>query len=190
MTALQPVPSKELDIRLLSPLSSEIGLSVRELDQLEKTNEYISGNSKYRHSLLWSEDLKAHLIVIIDNISDTLIGYTLQDIEAQYHPCKMISPYLEGDYAADEKLIVELLELINIKAGDENAFAVIESGGLYMQTLRENDGFLLEYQAVTTDFHFEVLDRLSLEEVKKAFLSFNHGDDKWSSCLEWKRIDV
>ena len=190
MTAITPVPSNDLDLNLLSPLTDEIGLSIEELGRLEKTNEYISGDKKYRHSLLWSSKLTAHLIVIINNISNTLIGYTFQDIEAQYYPCKMISPYLEDDYAADEELIEELLELIDRKAGGQNAFAVIESGGLYLQTKREDEGFILEYQAISIDFHFKVPEMLSLDDVKKAFLSFNSGDDKWSCCLEWEHINI
>jgi hypothetical protein len=190
MQSIKPLPSKDSEIALLAPFLDELGMSSEEINQLDKTHEYVSGNKKFKHSLLWSTDLRAHLIVISDAVCNELIGYTFQDIEGQYQPCKLISPYMEDDYAADAALIDELLELIDTKIGDQNAFAVIEAGGLYMQTLREEEGFILEYQAVSKNFHFRVPERLSLGDVKNAFQSFNNGDDKWSSCLEWEHYQI
>ena len=190
MKAIEPLSSIDLDVQLIVPIKDEMGLSSEDINDLKKTHEYISGNDKFRHSLLWSKKLNAHFILIIDNQSNELVGYTCQDIEGQYVPCKIISPYLEDDYEADSQLIDELLELIDSKPGDSNAFAVLESGASYIQTVREDDGFLLEYQAVSLDFHFKVPEKLALTDVKNAFQAFNQGDDKWSYYFEWERIDV
>ena len=190
MHSVDPLPSTETEVALLMPLADELGMTADEIHALDKTHEYVSGDHKFRHGLLWADKLEAYLIVITDNANGELIGYSFQDIEGQYHACKLTSPYLEDDYAADAELIDELLELIDSKPGDQNAFAIIESGSLYLQTIREEEGFVLEYQAVSTHFHFRVPEFLVLQDVKNAFQSFNLGDDKWSYCLEWEHYPL
>lgn len=187
---VEPVAPIDEDLKLVQPFLKEMGLTSEGFLELEKSYEYESGDEKFRHSLLWSNSLQAHFVVIKDCVSGKLHGYTCQDIEAQDKPCKLISPFLEDDYAADAELIDELLDLLDRKPEDRNAFVVMESGGCYIQTARDEDGFVLEYQAVAKEFHFVVPEKLAVDDVKKAFHSFNEGDDKWSYCLEWEHLEL
>jgi len=175
-------------ISLLEPILDEMRVTQTDLTALVKTDEYMTGDGKLCHVWLWSKPLNAHFILIVDRLSGDLVGYTCQDIKGQYMPCKLSSPYLDADCVADENLITEFLEFIDTKAGDEDAFAVLESGGCYIQTLRESDGFLLEYQTASIAFHFQVSKKLSVTEVTDAFISFEKGDDKWLDGFQWEHL--
>ncbi|WP_226669243.1 hypothetical protein [Microbulbifer aggregans] len=190
MKLVDPVPPADLEYNLLESIKNELSLSSEMIRSLEKTHEYLSGDGKFRHSLFWCSKLNAHYILITEIESDRFVGYTCQDIEGQYLPCKISSPFLEDAYEADSELIDELLELIDSKPENSNAFAILESGGCYIQTKREKDGFLLEYQAVSNALHFKILEKLELTDVRNAFQSFNEGSDQWSYCLHWERVAI
>jgi hypothetical protein len=182
-------PSEE-DIQSIINHSNSLGDIGENLTVLEKTKAYFTGDNKYEHIWLWSKNLEAFFILIYDRCTEQLLGYTCQDIDGQYGPCKISSPYLEDDYAADEGLIVELLNLIDGKPDEQNAYAVLESGNCYIQAIRESDGFVLEYQTVSLAFHFHVPEKLNVTDVKRAFISFNHGDEKWLDCLQWEHCAI
>jgi hypothetical protein len=82
--------------------------------------------------------------------------------------------------------------ITGIDPDEDNPFAVlgIAEGGTYIQTYRETDGFVLEYQLVNTSSHYRVDELLSAEQVVDAMISYSFGKDEWLEALDWQRLNL
>jgi len=60
----------------------------------------------------------------------------------------------------------------------------------YIQTAigeKEDEGFILEYQDSCLDNHYIATDKdLDLNQIIEIFISYNSGDEKWKSVLQWE----
>jgi hypothetical protein len=52
------------------------------------------------------------------------------------------------------------------------------------------EGFVLEYQAGSTEEHYACPCRLPLDEVIQAFLAYARGDPSWRTSLGWEKVRI
>ncbi|WP_442483218.1 hypothetical protein [Aeoliella sp. SH292] len=74
---------------------------------------------------------------------------------------------------------------------DESTYAILtRSPQTYMQTMRLEDGFELEYQDGDTDHHYQADRLLTAEEVIAAMDSYAADDPQWKTMFVWQKLDL
>lgn len=93
---------------------------------------------------------------------------------------------IENPTSDDIESLVPSLE------GEANHFAILgKSDMTYLQTSNwKNLGFDLEYQEGSLKRHFKTVSRLTVEQVKQAFIWYLQGDERWRSSFVWTRMDL
>lgn len=114
-------------------------------------------------------------------------GHILIDLAAEYSQpfLKCMATGYEGfpDKGTLEK------QIRMIEPDMENPFAILLTGdGTYLQTFRDSDGFILEYQLVNISSHYETPKRVSEEDVIEAMLSYAFGKYEWLEAFKWRRL--
>ncbi|MBA7477456.1 MAG: hypothetical protein GH155_05655 [Spirochaeta sp.] len=80
----------------------------------------------------------------------------------------------------DRKTVENALDSLD---RDDNGHAILDAGS-FIQTATTSEGYLLEYRDNSGYFKSKKED-LSLDIVKKAFISFLEGDDSWRGSTAW-----
>ena len=127
-----------------------------------------------------------YLIVICAAATGSPEAHLPFDIGAQYRPASFTD--LSTNFAAevtDEMLAAALPRLL--EAGGTPA-AILENGdGSYLQTYQDGpDQYALEYQLVTTAFHFAAATPATTQEVLRAFRSYAFGKYEWTRDIVWR----
>ncbi len=80
-------------------------------------------------------------------------------------------------------------EEIALALHELDGFAILSHNELtYMHTTGTVEvGYAPEYQESSTGQHFACPNKISLDRVKAAFVSFASGDDRWRSTIRWER---
>ncbi len=85
----------------------------------------------------------------------------------------------------------EIIRALN-EAPDEidNIIAILSRDDLtYIQTTGTRaEGFILEYQENSTEEHYASPERLTLEQVSRAFVAYATGDPSWLMASRWKKV--
>lgn len=74
---------------------------------------------------------------------------------------------------------------------DMDDFIILSKNNMnYIQSAigeKEEEGFILEYQDGSLDKHYIATDRdLELNRIIEIFISYNSGEEKWKSELQWE----
>ena len=97
----------------------------------------------------------------------------------------------EAGNQVDSPLDTDIQRVISGLDDEVNTFAVLEKqSGTYMQTMRFEDGFELEYQIDSTDRHFRASQLLSCEQVVTAMSQYALDDQRWQSEVDWQPLDL
>lgn len=87
--------------------------------------------------------------------------------------------------ASDIRHAIESLDV------DESTYAILtRSPQTYMQTMRLEEGFELEYQEGDTDHHYQADRLLTAEEVIAAMDSYAADDPEWKTMVAWQKLDL
>lgn len=87
--------------------------------------------------------------------------------------------------ASDLRHAIETLDV------DVNTYAILtRSPQAYLQTMRLEEGFELEYQQGDTDHHYQADRLLTADEVIAAMTYYAADDPKWESIAAWKHLDL
>jgi len=129
-------------------------------------------------------------VIVILNENAQLTDYILIDLGAEYAPITLDGPQIGYIPDATEEDIKNLIP--DLDPDEPNPFAVLASpdGGTYIQTYREADGFILEYQLVNASSHYRVPELVTAEQVVDAMLSYGWGRDEWLSMFTWERMEL
>ena len=78
-----------------------------------------------------------------------------------------------------------------IDPNEDNPFAILSrTEGTYLQTLRIDEGYLLEHQLVNVSSHYEVPAPVPGESVTEAMLSYLRGDYQWLEMFDWQKQEL
>lgn len=127
-----------------------------------------------------------YLIVLFDKEKAAPVAHLLHDL-AQYRKPVYYCPYADHDGPADEDLIQNTLPHLMEK---DDPFAILEIGpDSYMQTYQDGvDDYQLEYQQVTTSYHFRAVGTVTAAQAIAAFKSYGLGNNEWAGQFKWERI--
>lgn len=125
-----------------------------------------------------------YLIVVCAADGVAVDGCVPVDIGGQYRPVTFedLSTGFVGE--PTEALLAQALPWL--RDGGTPA-AILDSGeGSYLQTWQNGpDNYELEYQLVTTQFHFAAAGRLGAQDVLEAFRSYAFGRYEWARDVRW-----
>ncbi|MEM9072795.1 MAG: hypothetical protein AAGE52_30090 [Myxococcota bacterium] len=115
--------------------------------------------------------------------------HILIDLGADYSPPRLEAPALDFDRVIEADDIEKVIPLLH--PDDDNPFAIVHTGReTFMQTLRTDEGFVLEYQLVNTSSHYETPAPATEEEVVAAMRSFAFGNCEWLEMFDWQHMDL
>lgn len=177
-------------LKYAESLLPELGLEPRKLKPTDAEVTYQFGSRALCHIKAFPDPgVDIYLIVVLDD-RDQPTDHILIDLGAEYQPLSLEGPQFGFINVATEDDIKTLIP--EIDPDIDNPFAVLASpsGGTYIQTYREKQGFALEYQMVNTSSHYQVPLLLSAEDVVNAMLSYGWGNDEWLSMFDWKKLDL
>ena len=63
---------------------------------------------------------------------------------------------------------------------------LILGDGTFMQTLKTDDGFVLEHQLVNTACHYEIPEFATADQVVAAIVSYAFGNNEWLESFAWQ----
>ncbi len=135
-----------------------------------------------------SLDLKKRILKTTDIVvtnDDHIEGHILIDLAAEYSEPFLNCPSFEFEGTPTPDDLKSLIPQIH--PNDDNPFAILMLGdGTFMQTLRTDDGFVLEYQLVNTKCHFEIPERATAGQVVAAMVSYAFGKNEWLESFDWQ----
>ncbi len=113
------------------------------------------------------------------------MDHLLFDIGAEYGP--LAYQDLATGFVGDPTEEILVASLPRLGQGDTPA-AILERGkGTYLRTYRNAPGrYTMEYQLVTTAFHFVIAAPVPLAEVQGAFHSYAFGKYEWARDFAWQ----
>lgn len=174
--ATKLLPKVELDSRTLTP--TDMGVI------------YQFGERSLFHVRAYPRKQPDAFLIIVTDEKDLPTDHILIDIAAEYAELQLDAPQFGFFKSPSEKDIRRVIT--GIDPDEDNPFAVlgIADGGTYIQTYREADGFMLEYQLVNTSSHYNVDELLSAEQVVDAMISYAFGKDEWLEALGWRHVKL
>lgn len=147
---------------------------------------YRFGKRLLFHVKAYSRKAPDTFLVVIKG-AKKIEGHILIDLAAEYS-----QPFLNcvatGYEGFPDKVSLEE-QIRMIEPDMDNPFAILLTGdGTYLQTFRDADGFVLEYQMVNTSSHYETPKRVSEDDVVEAMLSYAFGKNEWLEAFKWRRM--
>ena len=123
-------------------------------------------------------------IVVLDTATGDPEGYLPFDIGGQYRPVTFVDLSTGYEGEATESILADALP--RLMEGGTPAAMLTSGEGSYIQTYQEDSNrFLLEYQLVTTAFHYAVPFPLNVEQTLRAFHSSAFGRYEWTHEFAW-----
>ncbi len=124
-------------------------------------------------------------LIVVCPAAGLPMGHLLFDIGAEYRGTLYhdLSTGFVGE--PTEQILAESLPRLG--AGGTPAAILGRGEGSYLQTYRDApERYTLEYQLVTTAFHFTLAAPATLEEVQRAFRSYAFGKYEWAREFAWQ----
>lgn len=178
-------------LKYASKLFPKLELKARNLTPKDVSVVYQFGEHSLFHVRAFPRKQPDTFLIIVTDEKDKPTDHILFDIAAEYAEKHLDAPqfgFLESATKEDIRRVIT-----GIDPDLDNPFAIlgITEGGTYIQTYRETDGFMLEYQLVNTSSHYSVDKLLSAEQVVDAMNSYSFGQDEWLEAFEWQhaRLD-
>lgn len=101
---------------------------------------------------------------------------------------KLKSPKFDIDENATETLIESTIS--DLKA-EPDAFAILENDEMnYIQALRVENGFIVQFQNGSIDNHYEFKTYLSRPQTIKLFKSYLLGIDNWQGDFVYSKMNL
>ncbi len=174
--ATKLLPKLELDSRSLTPRDISV--------------VYQFGRHSLYHVRAYPRKQPDTFVIVVTDEKDKPTDHILIDIAAEYAEHNLDAPQFGLFKSATKQDIRRVITGIDAHA--DNPFAILgtANGGTYIQTYRETDGFLLEYQLVNTSSHYSVDELLSAEQVVDAMISYAFGKDEWLASFEWQHVKL
>lgn len=177
-------------IEFVESLVEELQLDRDSFDLRDASIAYQFGPNTLCHVRAVPDERTNVFVIVILNENDQLTDHILIDLGAEYAPIALDGPQIGYLPDVTEDDIKNLIP--EIDPDEDNPFAVFgpPDSGTYMQTFREVDGFVLEYQLVNVSSHYRVPELLTAEQVVDAMLSYGWGRDEWLSMFTWERMEL
>ena len=125
------------------------------------------------------------LIVVCPEAAGSPTGHLLFDIGAEYR----LSEYqnLSTGFVGEPTEAMLADSLPRLGQGGTPAAILDRGGGTYLQTYLDAPGrYTLEYQLVTTAFHFNTRTPATLDDVQRVFRSCAFGKYEWARDFDWQ----
>lgn len=162
-----------------------VGLTARKLKRSDLRHTFQNGKRLLCHVRAFPrKNPDTFLIVILG--PRKIEGHILIDLAAEYS-APFLSCVATGYQGTPDRKTLEK-QIRSIDPDQVNPFAILSTGeGTYMQTYREEKGFILEYQLVNTSSHYEIPKRATEDQVVAAMLSYAFGKYEWLDDFAWRR---
>ena len=98
-----------------------------------------------------------------------------------------------GDSTVESPSTGDIRRILQGLESSNDDFAILEASDLtYIQTTgRPSTGFVLEYQAGSTELHYRATEtEIELADVVTAFSQYLAHDDQWRARFRWVREDI
>lgn len=171
-------------------LFPKLELKPRSLAPKDVSVVYQFGQHSLFHVRAFPRKQPDTFLIVVTDAKDKPTDHILFDIAAEYAEQHLDAPQFGFFESATKEDIRRVITGIN--PDEDNPFAIlgIAEGGTYIQTYRETDGFLLEYQLVNTSSHYRVDELLSAKQVVNAMISYAFGKDEWLEAFEWQHAVI
>lgn len=169
-----------------STVFPDMQLKLRVLKARDIAVVYRFGKRLLFHVKAYARKAPDTFLVVIKGAKQ-IEGHILIDLAAEYSQpfLKCVATGYEG---VPDKLTLEK-QIRMIEPDMDNPFAILLTGdGTYLQTFRDADGFILEYQLVNTSSHYETPKYASKDDVVEAMLSYAFGKNEWLETFKWRRL--
>ncbi len=129
-------------------------------------------------------------VIVVTDEKFKPTDHILIDIAAEYAELMFDAPQFGLFESASKQDIRRVIRGIDPDKNDPFAVLGIAEGGTYIQTYREDSGFILEYQLVNTSSHYKVPELVSADQVVDAMISYAFGKDEWLKAFDWQRMKL
>ncbi len=177
-------------LKYATKLFPKLELKARSLTPKDVSVVYQFGQHSLFHVRAFPRKQPDTFVIVVTDERDKPTDHILIDIASEYAEKHLDAPQFGFFESASKEDIRRVIT--GIAPDEENPFAIlgIADGGTYIQTYRETDGFLLEYQLVNTSSHHRVRLLLSAEQVVDAMTSYAFGKDEWLEGFEWQQAKL
>ena len=159
-------------------------LTIKDITAIFKHDEFLF----YHIKAYPRKDPETQVIIIVDENQKTE-GYILIDFLSEYTRPLLECPSLDFEDVVTKEDIELLIPKIDIN--DNDPFAILSIGeGTYMQTMKTDEGFILEHQLVNHRCHYEAVGNLSVEQVIAAMVSYAFGKNEWLETIDWQHQEI
>ncbi len=164
----------------------EMQLKSRMLKRSDISAVYRFGRRILCHVKVYARKAPDTFLIVIVR-AGKIDGHILIDLAAEYSK-PVLNCVATGYLGVPDRNELEK-QIRGIDPDMDNPFAILSTGeGTYLQTFREADGFILEYQLVNTSSHYETVKLVSEDEVVAAMLSYAFGRNEWLEDFKWRRL--
>lgn len=159
-------------------------LSIKDVTTIFRHNDFLF----YHIKAYPRKDPETQVIIIVDT-NNQCEGYILIDFLSEYTRPLLECPSLDFEDVVTKEDIELLIPKIDIN--DNDPFAILSTGeGTYMQTMKTDEGFILEHQLVNHRCHYEAVGNLSVEQVIAAMVSYAFGKHEWLETIQWRHQQI
>jgi len=161
-------------------------LKHRKLKTDDLASVFQHGEHTFFHVKAFPRTMKDTFVVVVAK-DTTFVGHILIDLAAEYSQPYLNCPSFDFSDAPDAKDIERMIP--QIRPDHSDPFAILSlADGTFMQTLRTEDGFVLEHQLVNTSSHYEIPKLATSHQVVKAMVAYAFGnDEEWLRAFAWQR---
>ena len=177
-------------LKYATKLLPKLELKARSLTPKDVSVVYQFGQHSLIHVRAYARKQPNTFLIVVTDEKDKPTDQILIDIAAEYAELQLDAPQFGFFKSATQEDIRRVITGIDSDEDDPFAVLGIAEGGTYIQTYREHDGFVLEYQLVNTSSHYRVPSLLSAEQVVDAMISYAFGKDEWLEALEWQHVKL
>lgn len=162
-----------------------VGLTSRKLKPSDVRYTVQNGKRQLCHVRAFARKRPDTFLIVVVG-PKKIEGHILIDLAAEYSAPHLACIATGYQGTPDRKTLEQ--QIRSIDPDQDNPFAILSTGeGTYMQTYREEKGFILEYQLVNTSSHYEIPKRATEDQVVAAMLSYAFGKYEWLDAFPWRR---
>ncbi len=178
----------ETVIDYASSVFPTVGLTARKLKPSDVRHTFQTGKRQLCHVRAFPRKMADTFLIVVVG-PKKIEGHILIDLAAEYS-APFLACVATGYQGTPDRKTLEK-QIRSIDPDQENPFAILSTGeGTYMQTYREEKGFILEYQLVNTSCHYEIPKRATEDQVVAAMLSYAFGKYEWLDDFAWRRQEL
>ena len=189
-TKIQPDESSVSDVlQYATSVWDSLGLKPRELGNQDILYVYQFGTTDLYHIKAFPRKMPDTFVIVAKQDAET-VGHILFDIASEYGEAHLECPQHEFEGVVNSAEFLEQM-IASINHEGDDPFAILEkSEGTYIQTMRTEDGFIVEYQLVNTSNHYELTELASEPEVLSLMKSYAFGKLEWLTDFEWQKQEL